>query len=339
MPSGHGSIGQVELARDAVTPSMLFRRGRDPVLAIALALGLVVSGCGSVGRVALRPFYAPARLAPEQAEVRLDVPYRTDADADPSRHRLDLFLPTGSGWPMLAFVHGGSLENGDTAQRVAGYDIYRNIGRFYASRGVGVALVNYRLQPAVTWLDQVDDVATATAWLMERTVSFGGDGRIFLAGHSAGSWLVAHVALDADLQKQHGLGAHSITGVISISGSGFDLTDERTWEMFGHEETWRRRFSVGTDSVGWKERASVVPLVQGDAPPFLLLYSSREWRALARQNRLLCDALESANAECRLHEIHALGHRRMLLAMSHGGHPVAQLVLEEMGVGETLPSR
>jgi len=289
----------------------------------------------------LEPFYAPAQLAPGEAEVRLDVPYRSDPQADPSRHRLDLYLPTSArGWPMLAFVHGGSLENGDTAQRVAGNDIYRNIGRFYAGRGVGVALVNYRLQPAVTWLDQVDDVATATAWLVERAETLGGDGRVYLAGHSAGSWLAAHVALDAEVQKRHGLGPDAVDGVISVSGSGFDLTDEPTWEMFGHEEVWRRRFSAGSDSSGWKERASVVPLIDSDgAPPFLLLYSSREWRALERQNRLLCDALLAAHARCRLEEIEGLGHRRMLLALSHANRPVAHRVLEELGVEESAPGR
>ena len=304
----------------------------QPWQGAALVLLLLAAGCGSAVRVAIKPFYSPADLDPGEAEVQLDVVYRFDADADPSKHRLDLFLPSGTGWPLLAFVHGGSLENGDTARRLGGHDIYRNIGRFYAARGVGVALINYRLQPVVTWRGQVDDVAVATAWLVERVHGFGGDGRVYLSGHSAGSWLASHVALDDDLRRRHDLERSDITGVISISGSGFDLTDEQTWEMFGQREKWKRRFSDGEGDVAWKERASVVPLIDDDDPPFLLLYSSREWPALVRQNRLMCAALESANAECTIEEFNGPGHRRMLLAMSHADWPVTQRVLEELGV-------
>jgi len=303
-----------------------------PWQAAALLLLLLATGCGSTVRVALKPFYSPAELDPDAAEVRLDVVYRSDAETDPSKHRLDLFLPSGTGWPLLAFVHGGSLENGDTARLLGGYDIYRNIGRFYAARGVGVALINYRLQPVVTWRGQVDDVAMATAWLVERVHDFGGDGRVYLSGHSAGSWLASHVALDDELRKRHDLERSDITGVISISGSGFDLTDEKTWEMFGHEKKWSRRFSEGESDTAWKQRASVVPLVDDDAPPFLLLYSSRDFAALARQNELMCAALVSANAECTIEEIQGQGHRRMLLAMSHVDKPVTKRVLEELGM-------
>jgi acetyl esterase/lipase len=303
-----------------------------PRLTAALVLLLLATGCGSTVRVALKPFYSPADLDPSAAEVRLDVVYRSDADTDPSKHRLDLFLPNGTGWPLLAFVHGGSLENGDTARILGGHDIYRNIGRFYAARGVGVALINYRLQPAVTWRGQVDDVAVATAWLVERVHGFGGDGRVYLSGHSAGSWLAAHVALDDDLRRRHDLERSDIAGVISVSGSGFDLTDEQTWEMFGNEKKWKQRFSDGESDTAWKERASVVPLIDNDDPPFLLIYSRREWPALARQNQLMCAALESANAKCTIEELEGPGHRRMLLAMSHVDRPLTQRVLEELGV-------
>jgi len=301
---------------------------------VLLALWLPALGCGPAVGVAIRPFYSSADLDPGRAEVRLDVPYRTDPGTDPAKHRLDLFLPSGKDWPILAFVHGGSLENGDTSRRFGGQDIYRNIGRFYASRGVGVALINYRLQPAVTWPDQVDDVAAATAWLIEHADGWGGDGRVYLSGHSAGSWLAAHVALDEEVRVRHGLAEGAIAGVISISGSGFDLTDDLTWEMLGGEEKWRQRFSVGPDDVAWKERASILPLIEGEVPPFLMLYSSREWPSLARQNRLMCAALESAEAECTLEEIKGQSHRRMVLALSHEKRLVSRRVLEELGVAE-----
>jgi len=232
---------------------------------------------------------------------------------------------------MLAFVHGGSLEKGDSAQRLVGHDIYRNIGRFYSARGVGVALINYRFQPGVNWVDQAGDVATAVAWLTPRLAELGSDGRLFLSGHSAGAWLAGHVALDGTLQARHGVDPEAITEVISISGSGFDLTDDLTWELFGREERWQRRFSIGPGDPDWKERASIIPHLEVDSPPFLLLYASDEWPALIRQNKLMCEALASTQAGCRIEEIERLGHRRMLLAMSHPDKPLAARILETLG--------
>ena len=276
-------------------------------LVALLALVAPAMSCASGLRVPFVPHYSPVQVDPVLTDVRLDVHYRDDAGADSDRHRLDLFLPRGERWPMLAFVHGGSLEKAIRQSASAVTTSIATIGRFYSARGVGVALINYRLQPEVAWIDQVDDVAAATAWLDERATELGGDGRLFLSGHSAGAWLAAHVALDEEVQRRHGLDTAKITGVISISGSGFDLTDEQTWEMFGRRKRWRRRFSIGSDDMAWQERASVVPLIDDQTPPFLLLYSNSEWEALARQNRLFCAALESANRICEIEPIDGPG--------------------------------
>src|SRR5439155_18980367 len=92
--------------------------------------------------------------------IHRDICYR-EGSAD-EKHRLDLFLPHGTNWPILIFIHGGGLTSGDKALRVSGADVYGNIGRFYASQGIGVAVINYRLQPKVTWREQAEDVAHAT---------------------------------------------------------------------------------------------------------------------------------------------------------------------------------
>ena len=42
--------------------------------AAVVLLLLLATGCGSTVRVALKPFYSPADLDPQAAEVRLDVP-------------------------------------------------------------------------------------------------------------------------------------------------------------------------------------------------------------------------------------------------------------------------
>ena len=278
-------------------------------------------------RVALSPFYRKALLDQEAGDVMADIAYVEGSGAHPEKHRLDLYRPEGRGWPLMLFVHGGSLENGDKGLRIGGYDVYANIGRFYAARGVGVAVVNYRLQPEVRWPEQADDVAAATRWALGKARELGGSGEVFVSGHSAGAWLAAHALFDEKRASRFGLSPHDVAGFISVSGSGFDLTDDATWEMFGREKAWARRFDTGEGGEQWRERASVLPLLGGDAPPFLLLHTTREWPALGRQNRLMYEALEKMGAEAKLVTLETDSHRRMILAMSRDDKTLSSEIL------------
>ena len=290
--------------------------------------------------------------------VHEDLAYLDGEQAHPDKHRLDLFLPEQDApWPLLVFVHGGSFLKGDKDLVVGGYDIYGNIGRFYAERGIGVALVNYRLQPAATWRQQIEDVADAVAWLAEEVPRRGGDGRLFLGGHSAGAWLVARVALDLELRERKSLGVAQLdragspshfAGVILVSGSGYELTDERTWQLYPKEGWWSERFTVA-QGVDWKEAASVVPLLEGHAGTsdleFLILHSTRELRALQRQNRLLHQHLTAHGLVSRLVSLDEGSHRRTVLAMSHENKLVSSHVLDfiegrdDAGRLSTLPEQ
>ena len=129
----------------------------------------VLSACTTLKGGALRPFYTPAVLAPEDGTVASNIPYRTGEGTHPEKHTLDLYRPNGSGWPVLVFFHGGSFVGGAKAKRLGPHDIYGNIGRFYAARGYGVAVVNYRLQPEVTWVEELDDVAAAVSWVVHES--------------------------------------------------------------------------------------------------------------------------------------------------------------------------
>ena len=78
---------------------------------------------------------------------RKDLSYYEGSDAHPSKHKLDLYLPSGSeGHPVLVFVHGGSWRRGD---KDAYGGAYGAMGRSLAAEGVAVAVINYRLTPEV----------------------------------------------------------------------------------------------------------------------------------------------------------------------------------------------
>lgn len=275
--------------------------------------GLIVSGYFAVRRAVVAFLYKPAWL-PDQQVLR-DVRYSKGSQDE--KHRLDLFLPQGTNWPTLIFVHGGALTSGDKRLRVGGADVYGNIGRFYASQGIGVALINYRLQPKVTWRDQIQDVAQAVAWVHEHAKDYGGNGDcIFIGGHSAGAYLSARVALDPKPLAQLGLSPHIFSGVIAVSGAALDLCDAETYELGHKVRDYEARFRCGDLTEGWKTTASPVHCVTRDAPPFLILYAQEECKSLQRQSKLLHEALQRKEVHSRLVAVPGQNHRRIVLTLS-----------------------
>lgn len=300
-----------------------------PTLAFAL-LALPLAGCGTIQGLLIRTVMDKSRLPDQQIERDL-------AYGERERHRLDLFRPAGSGWPLLVFVHGGSWNAGDKGLEVGSFDPYQNIGRFFAARGVGVAVINYRLQPAASWRDQVEDVARATAWLHDNVATRGGDPhRLFLSGHSAGAQLVSYVAAAPWLAPR--LGNAKICGVIPVSGAGFDLADPETYRLGADPRFYEKTFKNGQPDGLWQKEASVTTYLRPDLPPFLLYYGAKEWPSLRWQNELFAKALTAAGAQVELHRIPKLVHTRMALAMSDEARPVAPGILRFIGQ-QTCPAR
>lgn len=294
-----------------------------PLAAAALVLG----GCSAaVEWLGVRLLYEEAAAPAEQP--LMDVAYREVDGSDSMKHRLDLFLPEGEGWPVLVFVHGGGWTAGDKSLRAGGADVYSNIGRYYAAQGFGTAVINYRLQPAVSWREQVDDVARAVAWVHANVAAHGGDpGSLFLMGHSAGAQLSAFVALDRRPLSKFGLSTDVLCGVVAVSGAGYDLADEKTYQLDADFEWYESLFRAGDPGDDWLREASAISYVRPDAPSFMLVHVTNEWQSLQHQNRLMHAALSEAGADSRLLVVQGQGHNRMVLTLSHDGKtPVPEIL-------------
>jgi acetyl esterase/lipase len=290
--------------------------------------GLLFSGYVAVRRVRLSALYRPVFLP--ESQVLRDLPYR-EGSTDP-KHRLDFFLPQGTDWPVLIFIHGGGLNSGDKRLRVCGSDVYGNIGRFYAAQGVGVAVINYRLQPRVNWRAQVEDVAHAIAWVSSHVGIYGGNGsRLFVGGHSAGAHLAARVALDPTPLARLGLSPASLSGAILVSGAGFDLSDPRTYELGQKLPQYEARFRCGDHTDNWKSEASPIAFVAAGAPPFLLLYAEGDPPSLQRQSQLLYGALQLKQVRSQLVIVPGEDHARIVLTLSRADKTSAPAILRFIG--------
>ena len=299
-----------------------------PMKFLLLLAFTLLGGCVAVQRVGMEILYTKAPLP--EAQITRDIAYRPDSQSP--KHRLDLYRPVAKHWPVMVFVHGGGWDSGDKALRFGGQDVYGNIGRFYAARGIGVAVINYRLQPTVTWKEQVSDVADAVAWVKNHIASYGGDpARIFMAGHSAGAHLASFVALNPDVAARHAL--PRFAGVICVSGAGLDLSDPETVRLDRGNAYYAKRFAGNGANPNWQQDASPSAYARSGAPPFLILYAEGETAALKRQAAHFHDILDAKHVPNRIVGVPGESHSRIVLTLSRPDRTAGPAILDFVGAG------
>lgn len=128
---------------------------------------------------------------------------------------------TGSGLPVLVWIHGGGYFAGSPASEW--YD-----GRGFNRDGVVTVTISYRLGfDGFGWIEDaptnrgVRDWLLALEWVQQNIAAFGGDpGRVTIAGQSAGGGAVLTLLGMPKAQ-------HLFHGVYAISGALADVSEQR----------------------------------------------------------------------------------------------------------------
>jgi acetyl esterase/lipase len=214
------------------------------------------------------------------------------------RLKLDVYAPrsaASSPRPVIVFFYGGSWNSG----RRQGYAF---AARALAARGFVVVVPDYRLVPEARYPEFLRDCAAAVRWARRRSRDWGGDGeRIVLAGHSAGAYNAAMLALDPGL-----LGADraAVRGFVGLAGpyDFLPLDDPATIAAFGAWPSLAETQPVGHAGAG--------------APPALLLHGDADSRVMPRHSRKLARLLKASGSEVRLKLYPGLGHVGILAAVA-----------------------
>jgi acetyl esterase/lipase len=125
-------------------------------------------------------------------------------------HKLNCYLPDAGGFSTLVFFHGGGIEGGSKD----GEDYLKA----FAEQGFGVAVPDYRLYPGAKYPQFIEDAAAALRWVAENIKAYGGNGKIFVAGSSAGAYLAMMLCFDRKYLAPYGLDPDRMAGYIFDAG-------------------------------------------------------------------------------------------------------------------------
>jgi len=297
------------------------------VMALSLSLSLKSLATEWNKKQSPRPKWrAHGLITQEGVKQYIDLAYYTGPDADPLKHKLDLYLPAGkSNFPVVMFIHGGGWDQGD--KRVT-TDPYGDIGRRLAKKGAGVVTINYRLAPQFKYPTHVQDVARAFAWIHKNIASYGGDPeRIFVMGHSAGGHLTALLATDERWLEEQGLGLKDLRGAIPVSGV-FDFKAlEKTDKLSKANSIMMDRF-FSKDPEKMRDGAPINHLQPGkDIPPFLILWGGLDLPTLPSQAKAFAKKLKDNGYSVSTMQCDLRNHYTMIVDLRNVGDKEQEAIL------------
>lgn len=225
---------------------------------------------------------------------------RDIAYGDQDRQRLDIYAPSRPGevaLPVVVFFYGGAWSEGSRTH-------YGFAAQALAALGYVVVVPDYRLVPDIEYPVFVEDCAAAVRWVSHNIAGHGGDfTRLVLAGHSAGAYNAACLALDPQWLADSDV-EPTIVGVIGLSGP---------YDFYPFDgEISQRVFGKASDPEG----SQPINHVSDKAPPMLLVSGGRDTLVLPRNSTNLGQKLRTAGryVEVKIHP--RLGHAETLLSLS-----------------------
>jgi arylformamidase len=204
---------------------------------------------------------ADALTLPAGATLKSNVAY----GADPLQ-KMDIYIPAGvKRAPVIFMVHGGGWQHGDKTAN----DVVTNKVAYFLPHGFVFVSINYRLSPAVTPVQEAQDVASALAYFQKNAATYKASAsNIVLMGHSAGGNLVTLVAaVSSYLTQVH---AQAVLGTVVLDSGAYDVP-----EVMARSQVLPQYAQVFGKNVALEQQASPTLAIDTHPAPMLLVCDSK----------------------------------------------------------------
>ncbi len=252
-----------------------------------------------------REFRAKKQDSTPQAPVmHLDIAY-----GDHERQKLDIYAPeNASGLPVMLYIHGGAWKMGNKG-------LVDNKPQFFTSRNWIFVSASYRLLPEGKHPANVQDVASALAWVHNNIEKYGGSAdRIILCGFSAGAHLAAVAGLDNTYLNNAGKSLSAVKAVVLLDNPVADVLEElkgqshdRMIETFGNDQATHISASPVRQISGTEIKPLVIIAFSGGIPAPSPM-SDKDFKL---QANLMVAALEKAGAKAFVFPHENLNHTEL----------------------------
>ncbi|MFG0248139.1 MAG: alpha/beta hydrolase [Phycisphaeraceae bacterium JB051] len=248
--------------------------------------------------------HAQAQLADgfaKKADIfYLDMPLEKASEYQQSQNRLDVLYPTDTkGFATIVWFHGGGLTGGR-----------RHMPKVNPKNNFATVAVSYSLIPKGTYVNCLEDAASAVAWTFKHIAELGGDpNKIFISGHSAGGYLAAMIGLDKKWLAKHEIDANKLAGIVPFSG-----------QMTTHFRVRKERGFMDNHPV--LDEFGPMWHIRKDASPFLLITGDREmeWPGRTEENLWMNKMMNVVgHPNSTMYELQGYGH-----GMTAGGYPILE---------------
>ncbi|MDZ4850321.1 MAG: alpha/beta hydrolase fold domain-containing protein [Pirellulaceae bacterium] len=221
--------------------------------------------------------------------VTKDVRYIEMPGVEANDQNLDIYAPANAKHaPVLVYVHGGGWAKGDKKSVGGTAAFFNEHGYIYVS-------INYRLLPSGKHPININDVASAMAWVHSNIAEHGGDpGQLFLYGHSAGAHLVALLATDETRLKAAGKDLGILRGVIPLDTNAYDVPKI----VQGSDSSNIYAQVFGSDPAMLKDAAPSAHVAPNKGiPPMLVFHSNTGFEMRNENGKAFVDKLREAGVK------------------------------------------
>lgn len=223
-----------------------------------------------------------------------DILYKDAPDAYTEKMcRVDVAYQEGTeGRPVIVWFHGGGLTGGR-----------RDVPKALLKDGAVVVGVGYRFVSEVSIPEVLDDAAASVDWVFRNVVRYGGDSsKIYLAGHSAGGYIVNMLGLNKEYLAKYGIDPDKqIKALVPYSG-----------QVITHFA--QRRKQGLNDLTPTIDHLAPLYYVRGDAAPMLVISGDREMELFGRyeENAYFVRMLRlNGHKDVTFYELDGFGHGDM----------------------------